>query len=259
MFCVVELFHLLFNLFLDAIVDELLRLHRLTPHGCECFRSVKLLLKAGHNYIAALLSCQLHLLRAHISLTTRAITIGLTWIKVVFIPKTFCELFVLAVIEKCLLLLLLSNVQTLLQTIMPVEVSLEVLRIFDIILILLLEALEYGSILDGLLRYQRNALLFELVIDILLSDLFIDALFPAVNSLFDTSQHLGLVSVRDIMQTVQVDQLSIIEVRFCWASVCNDLLCFLFHFLQLWHLNQDLLHLFLRETFEQFMILCLHE
>ena len=54
------------------------------------------------------------------------------------------------------------------------------------------------------------------------------------------------------MQAIQVDQLSVAEFWRRW-TVCNDLCHFLLHLLELGHLNENFVHLFVGESFKQLL------
>lgn len=78
----------------------------------------------------------------------------------------------------------------------------------------------------------------------------VDPLLALIDLLFDTFEKHGLVSVCDIMQAVKMDELGVAEFR--WSRPLRNELGHVFlHLFELGHLYQDLVHLVVREAFEE--------
>ena len=90
----------------------------------------------------------------------------------------------------------------------------------------------------------------KIVVDIRLIHMVVDPLLALIYLLFDTFEKHGFVSVCDIMQAVKMDELGVAELR--WSRPLGNELGHVFlHLFELGHLDQDLVHLVVREAFEE--------
>ena len=78
----------------------------------------------------------------------------------------------------------------------------------------------------------------------------LDPLLAIVDLLLNATQKLSLISVRYVVQAVQVDQLSVAELGLR-RPIGNYFLHLLLHLFKLGHLDQDFMHFFVREAFEE--------
>ena len=90
----------------------------------------------------------------------------------------------------------------------------------------------------------------QIVVYIRLVHMVVDPLLALIDLLFDTFEKHGFVSVCDVMQAVEMDELGVAELGRS-RPLHNELGHVFLHLFELGHLDQDLVHLVVREAFEE--------
>ena len=173
-------------------------------------------------------------------------------IEAILVPDLVNEVLMLKCLVQPSLLLLICVIKALFKSVVEVEVRFQLL--IKSILCLLLEFLKDRCVSLGDRFADRCIWVDQVILHIIFVYMVLDPLLAIVDLLLDATQKLSLISVRYIVQAVQVDQLSVAELGLR-RPIGNYFLHLLLHLFELWHLDQDFMHFFVREAFEELLTL----